>query len=137
MNGADRMIHEIGSFWAGLLGKFRSGPNVTEHVDRRTQWEATHDEKMAAYRASETYTSAMSATVQPSSGTSSIYADDEDGDLDQIHAAVIQMRRKAVLMGETLEEHNHRLDNLATETDLATDRIRTARKNVDTLIKKA
>jgi len=134
MNGADRMIHEIGSFWAGLVGKFRSGPNVTEHVDRRSQWEAEHDAKMAAYRGSETYTSAMSTSVQHKSG---VYDDDEDGDLDQIHAAVIEMRKKAVIMGETIEDHNRRLDNLATETDLATGRIKTARQNIHTIIKKA
>lgn len=135
MNGADRMIHEIGSFWATMLGKFRSGPNVTENADRRLVWEAEHEEKMAAYRSSETYIS--STTMGRSPTSTSVYDDDEDGDLDQIHAAVIEMRKKAVLMGEAIEEHNHRLDHLASETDHATGRIRSARQNINAIIKKS
>jgi hypothetical protein len=135
MNGADRLIHEIGSFWGTIMNKFRSGPNMTEHEERRAQWESEHEEKMASYRGRAEYVRGVSSSPTKAT-TATEYADDEDGDLDQIHEAVIEMRKKAVLMGEAIEDHNHRLDHLSTETDIATGRIRSARQNIGTILKK-
>jgi hypothetical protein len=136
MNGADRLIHEIGSFWGTVMNKFRSAPNTTEHAARRDAWESEHEERMAAYRETPTYKKGTSSAPTVASTTSSQYADDEEGDLEQIHAAVIEMRRKALLMGEAIEDHNHRLDNLALETDIATGRIRTAKGKIGVILKK-
>lgn len=130
MNSADKMLHEIGSFWARVTSRFKSQePNGAEHADRRTEWEEEHRAHMQAKK----------GTASPHSAPldqALVFADDEDGDLDAIHAAVLEMRRKALMMGENIEDHNHRLDHLNTETVLTTERIRTSKTKVDTLIKK-
>ena len=128
LNTTDRLIHEIGSFWTRVANKFRSGPNVSEHSDRRAEWEEEHRAHMAA----KATAAPIAAPPLPTT-----YADDEDGDLDAIYDSVLRMKHSALVMGSTLEDHNLRLDHLNTETELATARISTSNRKVGELIKRA
>lgn len=111
-----------------MTSRFRPSPNTTEHATRRAEWEETHRARMDAYR------TAHPSGPEPVPTTE--FSDDLDGDLDQIHLAVLEMKRKAVIMGETLEDHNHRVDNLNHEVELATGRVKASNKKVETILKK-
>jgi hypothetical protein len=130
LNSTDRMIHEIGSFWTRLTNKFRSGPNVSEHSDRRSEWEEQHRAHMATR-------DAASPIRAPPAPSASQEEDEQERDLDEIYAAMLQVKYKAQLMGATIEEHNRRLDHLNTETELTTARISTSNRKVADLIKRA
>lgn len=131
------MIYELGSFWGSIVSRFRSEPPKTAHMEAREAWEEEHKNNMESKRGAATRRSSFETPAAPPKPLQSEYLDETDRDLDEIHELVKDMKRKAVLMGETLEEHNTRLDRLSPEIDHTTARIRASRTKVQTLIDKA
>lgn len=138
MNSADRIIYEIGSFWGSIVSRFRSEPNTTENAERLAQFEDEHARHMEGYRNTEAFRRGTGpAPNAPPMPVEYTEGDEVDRDLDEIYLAVHDLKRKALHMGESLEEHNRRLDHLNPEIDIATGRVRNARGKVQNLIDNA
>ena len=131
LNSTDSLLRSIGSFWMSITSGMRSSPNTTEHIARRDEWEESHRAQMETYRAAHPI-DAPRAPPLPAAGVT----DDEDGDLDLIYESIVDMKKKAQLMGEQLEQHNHRLDHLNVETELATERVRKSTVKIEGILGK-